>query len=160
CLSLGSLGLIGARVPNNGREERQPRSGAQFPHAKLERRSRSLLNPRIRLEHKVRRPRPDEGLTPTPSLPRRTERAIKYCGARCRPAVRPRLWQCRIFLGSCRPTRLCGPRRGQGIIGELAPLLLNLAAELLPIAFNSVPIHRELTPLVCLPLVRVVFCLL
>jgi hypothetical protein len=30
------------------------------------------------------------------------------------------------------------------IIRELAPLLLNLAAELLPIAFDSVPIHESL----------------
>ena len=48
----GLAELIGARVPNNGREERQPRSGASFPYVKLERRSRSLLNPRILLEHK------------------------------------------------------------------------------------------------------------
>jgi hypothetical protein len=44
------------------------------------------------------------------------------------------------------------------IIGELAPLLLNFAAELLPIAFDSIPIHGKLTPLVCLPLAWVVFC--
>jgi hypothetical protein len=30
------------------------------------------------------------------------------------------------------------------IIGEFAPLLLNPAAELLPIAFDSVPVHESL----------------
>src|SRR5262249_60091489 len=28
------------------------------------------------------------------------------------------------------------------VVGQLAPLLLNLAFELFPIAFNSIPIHR------------------
>jgi hypothetical protein len=28
------------------------------------------------------------------------------------------------------------------VVGEFAPLLLNLAFELFPIAFNSIPIHR------------------
>jgi hypothetical protein len=28
------------------------------------------------------------------------------------------------------------------VVGELAPLLLSLAFELFPIAFNSIPIHR------------------
>ena len=44
------------------------------------------------------------------------------------------------------------------IVAELAPLLLNFAAELLPIAFDSIPIPGKLTPLVGLPLAWVVFC--
>jgi hypothetical protein len=30
------------------------------------------------------------------------------------------------------------------VIGELAPLLLNLAFELLPVSFNAIPIHHSL----------------
>ena len=42
------------------------------------------------------------------------------------------------------------------IVAELAPLLLNFAAELL--SFDSIPILGKLTPLVGLPLAWVVFC--
>src|SRR5262249_8243317 len=38
----------------------------------------------------------------------------------------------------------------QIVVGQLAPLLLNLAFELFPIAFNSIPIHR-VTPCVVFP---------
>jgi hypothetical protein len=34
------------------------------------------------------------------------------------------------------------------VVSELAPLLLHLAAELLPIAFDTIPVHGTLTPLV------------
>ena len=37
------------------------------------------------------------------------------------------------------------------IFGELALLLLNLAFELFPIAFNSIPIHRVSLSLRCFP---------
>src|SRR3981081_775646 len=32
------------------------------------------------------------------------------------------------------------------VVGELAPLQLNLAFEFLPVAFNAIPIHRLLLP--------------
>src|SRR3982074_2931619 len=48
------------------------------------------------------------------------------------------------FLDTADELVLLAADDGQVVLGQLAPLLLHLAGELLPIAFDAIPIHDSL----------------
>src|SRR3954451_5306237 len=68
-------------------------------------------------------------------------------------ALRLVLGKAVAFLDAANELVLLAVDDGDVVLGQLAPLLLDLAGELLPVAFNAIPIHLSLLTMVdCLAL--------